>query len=99
MTAALQLFHKLRSTAMTAKQLADGKREYGIEVWFNLDEVRELEQILTSYDAVLAALERLVNLKDNLKHAAPHEYERQKPLAWEEARKAIAKAYGEVAYG
>lgn len=94
-TAARQLLDKLRSTAITGKQLPNGKREFGIEVWFNLDEVRELERILVSHDALLEASEELVYLKDYLKHMDPDEYERRKPLAWEAARKAIAKAYGE----
>jgi hypothetical protein len=95
MGTAVQFLHKLRSTTITGKQLPNGKREFGIEVWFNLDEIRELERILASHDVLLAALEELVLLKDDLKHVAPHEYQRRKPLAWEEARRAIAKAYGE----
>lgn len=45
------------------------------------------------------ALEELVYLKDHLKHVDPMEYERRKPLAWEAAREALAKARGEVADG
>jgi hypothetical protein len=45
---------------------------------------------------LLEALEELVHLKDELKHTDQAEYERRKPLAWEAARKAIAKVRGEV---
>lgn len=92
---AFKLFYKLRDSSLTVRQLPNGKREDGVEVWFSLDELRELERILMSYDDLLSAAEKLALLKYVYKQLDPDGYERLKPKAWEDLRKAIAKAYGE----
>lgn len=52
-------------------------------------------RLLVRANEVLEALEELVNIEYKVKHTNQEEYERRKPLAWDKARRVIAKVRGE----